>query len=85
MANTTPNLETIRRICLLKNIEYCYILIDTGDEFVYLMVDLEDKKIELFTQELESWCGMKFKVFNDERDKEISIRISSKGKKIYPL
>ena len=63
MSYTTPNIETVRRICLLHKVKLCYLNIETGAEFVELLVDLDSSKMELFNHELESWCGMKFKLY----------------------
>ncbi len=85
MANTTPNKETIRRLCLLHKVESCYLLSDTNTIFVDLLIELEDQYFELFKQELESWCGMKFKLFNNKSNEKDIVRIKNKGEFIYPL
>ncbi len=85
MANTTPNKETIRRLCLLHKVNSCYLLSDRSTVFVDLLIELEDKHSELFKQELESWCGMKFKLFNKSSNEKDIIRIKNEGELIYPL
>ena len=85
MANTIPNKETIRRLCLLHKVESCYLLSDTKSVFVDLLIELEDQHTELFRQELESWCGMKFKLFNKNSNEKDIIRIKNEGELIYPL
>ncbi len=85
MANTTPYLETVRRVCLLNNVGVCYLLSDSNSEFVYLYFDLGTQQIRSFCLELESWCGMKFKIFNDDSNTETIKLIKTKGERIYPL
>ena len=85
MANTTPNKETIRRLCLLHKVEFCYLLSDTDSVFVHVLVDIENQKKESFCQELESWCGMKFEIFTLDSDEVNIIRMKRYGEKIYPL
>jgi len=85
MAHTTPNKETIRRLCLLHKVEFCYLLSEKSSEYVDILITLEDQYLEIFEQELESWCGMRFKLFNKKSNKKDIMRIKNKGDKIYPL
>ena len=68
MANTTPNKETVRRICLLSGASYCYLLVETGDDYVDVFTDIEQLEMDNCINELESWCGMKFRVYAASED-----------------
>ena len=85
MAYTTPNKESIRRLCLLHKVESCYLLSDTGTVFVDLYLEFDTQHTEQLREELESWCGMKFRIYNNKSNKEDIIRIKTKGEHIYPL
>jgi hypothetical protein len=85
MASTTPNKETIRRLCLLHKVSYCYILVDTGTAFVELLSDIKDSNKLLFKGELESWCGMSFQTYNLHSNCNNISRLKKEGEKIYPL
>ena len=85
MVNTAPNKETIRRLCLLHEVKSCYLLSDTNSIFVDVLVDIGNQKSELFCQELESWCGMRFKIFTLDSDEVQIIRMKKYGEIIYPL
>ena len=85
MANTTPNKETIRRICLLHGGTECHILVDTGDDYVDVLSNIENHKIEHCLLELKDWCGMKFQLFNNNSNIDEINRIRNKGVQILPI
>ena len=85
MSLTTPNKETIRRLCLLHKVTFCYLQIKTNTKYVDLFTDIEDFNIDLFTQELESWCGMKFNVYNLSSNTVAIEQLKKEGKNIYPI
>ena len=85
MANTTPNKESIRRICILHKGDLCYLLVDTGADHVDVFMNITNDRIENCCKELESWCGMKFKLYNEEATYDQIRRISEFGEKILPI
>ncbi len=87
MAKTTPNKEAVRRICLLSGGSFCYLLVDTGDEYVDVLSDLKQEALDNCQKELESWCGMKFRVFTTQKNttEDFIVRnIKSHGEKLWP-
>jgi len=46
MAKTTPNKESIRRICLLSGASFCYLLVDTDNDYVDVLSDLKQEEME---------------------------------------
>ena len=85
MANTIPNKETIRRICILHGCSYCFIHVNTGAEHTDILTDIIDKKKLACLKELEAWCGMKFKLYNELSPDETIKQISTSGEKILPI
>ena len=85
MANTTPNKESIRRICILHGGSYCYLLVDTGAEHVDVLTDIDTKSIEACIMELVAWCGMKFKLLNEDSNDVAKERVLNLGEKILPI
>jgi len=85
VAHTTPNKETVRRICILQGGTECYIQVNTGNEYVNILTNIENQNLEQCVWELESWCGMKFKLFNEDSESETSDRIRLNGEKILPI
>jgi len=85
MANTTPNKEIIRRISLLHGASFCYIYINTGDEYVEALANIKTGKMKNYKQELEMWSGMKFRVYNMNSKQEQVNKIETKGEKILPI
>ena len=85
MANTTPNKETIRRICILHGGSYCFLRVDTGAEYVDVLSDIIDERKQACLEELEAWCGMKFKLYNEQSLDEKIKQISTSGEKILPI
>ena len=85
MSNTTPNKETIRRFCLLFRVSYCYLLTDTKTEYANLFLDISNKKKDELLHELESWCGMKFKLLNLTSNEDEITQVKTRGERIYPL
>jgi len=88
MAITTPNKETVRRVCLLSGATCCYILVDTGDEYVDVLADIKKEEIKHCVKSLHDWGGMKFRLYSllDISPDEIKLtnKIKSVGEKIYP-
>lgn len=85
MATTIPNLEAVRRICYQMNVSFCYLINNKNYEFVELYTDVKEEESSKFTRELQSWCGMKFKVYTEAQSPERINFYKNKGKKIYPL
>lgn len=85
MAHTTPNKEVVRRICLLHGATDCYLFVETGNQFVQVLTNIDSDKITTCLSELESWCGMKFELFNMDSEKETIHIIEQKGEKILPI
>ncbi len=85
MANTTPNKESIRRICILHGGSYCILHVDTGAEHVEVLTDITDERLPICEKELEAWCGMKFKLFNEGSKDKIVKHIRISGEKILPI
>jgi hypothetical protein len=88
MAKTTPNKESVRRICLLSGGSFCYLLVDTDNDYVDVLSDLKQEEIENCQKELESWCGMKFRVFSTQKnstDNFIIKKIQRCGEKLWPI
>ena len=85
MANTTPNKETVRRICLLHGATICRLLINTDDDHVEVLTDISTNKLANFQKEVESWSGMKFRVFNTTSDIKKIQKIKLSGEIIFPI
>lgn len=88
MANTTPNKETVRRICLLSGASICYLLVDTGDEYAEVVTDIELPDLENCINELKSWCGMNFRLYTTKQATDYKnkiARIRACGEKILPI
>ncbi len=85
MASTTPNKETVRRICRLHDATECYLYIDTGDEFVEILADVPNKKLSSCQNELESWAGMRFRLYNYQQDKKVIELFKEKSIQILPI
>ena len=85
MANTTPNKESIRRICILHGGNYCYLLVDTGADHVEVLMNIANNRMESCCKELESWCGMEFKLLNEGSNDDEIKRVSVSGEKILPI
>ncbi len=85
MASTTPNKETVRRICRLYGATECYLFVDTGDEAAEVLTNIPDEAIEDCLKELESWAGMKFRISNFSKDKKEINLILSKSEQILPI
>ena len=85
MANTTPNKESIRRICILYGGSFCILHVDTGAEHVEVLTDIADERLPICEKELEAWCGMKFKLFNERSNDEKTEPIRLSGEKILPI
>ena len=85
MAHTTPNKETIRRICILQGGTECYIQVNTGNEYVNILTDIENQNLDQCLSELESWCGMKFQLFNEDSESKYTNKIKLNGEKILPI
>ncbi len=85
MANTTPSKESIRRICILHGGSYCFLQVDTGAEHVEVLMNITNDRVKSCREELEAWCGMKFKLINEESTDDEMKRISLLGEKILPI
>lgn len=85
MAFTTPNKEIVRRICHLHGATECYLFIETGDIYADVLTNIPNEKLSDCLFELESWTGMKFRLFNfNENKKEIN-KLLYKSEKILPI
>ncbi len=83
---TTPNIETVRRISILCNAQYCYLLLTPEDSLIYIFTDIADTGLHHYKKELKAWCGMEFRVYNKSEKKSLLIKeIIEKGKKILPI
>jgi len=86
MPTTTPNIETIRRISILFKAKYCYLLIIPDDPVIQILVDIKKNQLNNYKSEIESWCGMKFYIFNNETAHTNTINnIKKNGTKILPI
>ncbi len=85
MASTTPNKEIVRRVCLLHDATECYLFVETGDEYVEILADIPNEKLSSCLSELESWAGMRFKLYNYQRDKEFTSLFKEKSIQILPI
>lgn len=85
MTITTPHIETVRRVSILCKVKCCYLLIIPEDPFVHLFADINDKDINMYKSELEAWCGMKFRIYNESDESETTNNLKSQGKKILPI
>lgn len=81
----TPNKESVRRISILNNANYCYLLILPNDPLVHILSDVDTHSLEKYKDELESWCGMKFKVYDETKEVMMISRIKNQGEKILPI
>ncbi len=85
MASTVPNKEIIRRVCHLAGATECYLLVETDDEAVEVLTNITDDAIISCLSELESWSGMKFRLFTYSNDKDIIEKLITNGEKILPI
>ena len=85
MAQTTPNKEIVRRLCLLHGVSECYILSEEDQHHVDVLADIIDNKLDGFNKELEAWAGMSFHVFNKGSKTEKVEKIIKTGVKILPV
>ncbi len=88
MAITTPNKEAVRRICLLSGGNFCYLLVNTHNDYAYVLSDIKQEETANCQKELESWCGMKFRVFttqNSTSDDTTIKTILNSGEKLWPI
>lgn len=85
MNRTIPNKESVRRVCLLSGASECYISVSTEDEYIDVLANVERKEMKHCLQELENWCGMKFRLHTLYEDTPASFQIKSQGEKILPI
>jgi len=85
MASTTPNKEIVRRICLLSGASQCYLLVSPGDEYVDVLADIKTNEIKNCISELESWCGMKFRLYSLYDETEYLKELKKQAEKILPI
>ena len=64
MNSITPNKETIRRICILNGATRCYISHTRGDDFIEILTDIKEEKLNNFSKELTQWSGINYKVYS---------------------
>ena len=88
MAFTTPNKESIKRICILSGASLCYLRVNTGDEYAEVLTDIKEKELQNCLQSLKDWCGMKFRLYSvldSSPENIIQInKIKIEGEKLYP-
>ncbi len=48
MNSITPNKETIRRICILNGATCCYISYARGNNFIEILTDIKEEKLNNF-------------------------------------
>jgi len=85
MTHTIPNKESVRRICMLHGATDCYLLVDTDNEFVQVLSNIDDDKKAECLNDLVAWCGMKFQIFNMNSKKVKIHTIKKQGEKILPI
>ena len=85
LISTTPNKETIRRICILNGATTCYLYTPEDTPKVMLVIDIKDDKVNSIEEELKSWCGMPFKVYSSLAKCEQTHIIQQHGVKILPI
>ncbi len=85
MASTVPNKEIIRRVCHLAGATECYLLAETNDEAAEVLTNIPDHAIMSCLSELESWSGIKFRLFTYSSEKADIERIMGDGEKILPI
>jgi len=85
MLTTTPNLEAIRRVCHLYKVSICYFKVSETKEHIEIFADISSSNLNAYSQDLESWCGMKFVVYSQSQYPETNKIFENKGRKIYPL
>ncbi len=85
VASTVPNKEIVRRVCHLAGATECYLLVETNDEAVEVLTNIADDAIISCLSELESWSGVKFRLFTYSNDKETIDKLITTGEKILPI
>ena len=85
MVPTVPNKEIVRRVCHLAGATECYLLVERNNEIVGVLTNITDDAITNCLIELESWSGMKFKLYNYSSNKEIINKFLSYAEKILPI
>ena len=83
MTKLNPNKETIRRICYIFKCEKCWLLSDADQPS--LLVHLDTEKVDDFKQELESWSGCTFSVYNSDSPKANQEVIKLTGEQLLPI
>jgi hypothetical protein len=81
----TPNKEIIRRICILNGGTCCYISHTRGHAYIEVLVDIEDKKLNQFSQQLTEWTGIDYKVYNINKQDNIRTTLGHINNKILPI
>lgn len=84
MALQSPNKETIRRICTLFKCSCCWLL-NNEENNPYLFVELKSKDLAAFKNELESWSGIQFVVFNADSAIATIEAIQLRGEQLLPV
>ncbi len=85
MIVTTPNLEAVRRVCILSGASLCYIYVPKHKPVIDILINIDKKDLDTVQRELESWCGMKFNVICTQSKEEEIKRVRGKGYKILPI
>ena len=83
--STTPNKEIVRRICVMNDASFCYLLVEYSSATIKLYANIPDNLILKANEELLSWCGMPFKIYNDNSETLLINNIMNKGEKILPI
>lgn len=88
MAKTIPNKESVRRLCLLSGGSFCYILFTAEDDGIAVLSDIQADKIAHCEEELQNWCGMKFRVYSTLLESTSAALINdfqNQGEKLWPV
>ncbi len=85
MASTVPNKEIVRRVCHLAGATECYLYVKKKDEVVDVLTNITDEEAINCLTELESWSGMKFRLYTYSSDKIIIDSLITYGEKILPI
>jgi len=81
--NPAPNKETVRRICSIFKCNTCWLLNRSGQ--LSVLVKLDTKNLPAFKQELESWSGCMFNVYNFESPEDSIQVIQTQGEQLLPI
>ncbi len=84
MTHYRPNKETIRRICSIFKCDTCFFLNNDGTK-PCVWIKLDTALLPSFKEELESWSGCPFQVYNFDSPIDVVSIIQTQGEQLLPI